>query len=362
MQIPADLQILSSKSRDVSDNQRPRIYSLSISYPLDFAFPQYWIWTLAIPVSLGVIFLVYRRVSMIIRTWFGEEEYKRSYPFLKFVLRAVAFVFLFIALVGPFWREKERKVSIMGREIYILLDVSSSMNAQDIQPSRLEKARQELKQLVYSLRGDKMGVIVFSEYAYVQCPLTRDYRAVSLFLDMAETRQFAQTGTQFRSALAAALERFISEENRSEHTNRAIILVSDGEDYGDTYASIIDRLRQSNIQVFTVGIGTPEGAPIPEFVNQEQRGYKTYPDGSTAISRLLDEHLVSIAQQFGTEYTAIDAPYKRLDGLVEQLLLLTSSPLESKIEKVENNRYQLFLFVSLFCLLFSLFLMPVRKS
>jgi Ca-activated chloride channel homolog len=329
---------------------------------LEFAFPQYWIWTLAIPVSMGIIFLVYRRVDHITRTWFGQEEYKRNHPLLKFVLRAVAFVFLFIALVGPYWREKERKVSIMGREIYLLLDVSSSMNAQDIRPSRLEKARQELKQLVYSLRGDKIGLIVFSEYAYVQCPLTRDYRAVSLFLDMVETDQFAQTGTQFRSSLATALERMTSVEGRSDNVNRAIVLVSDGEDYGDTYASIIDRLLQSNIKVFTVGIGTPEGAPVPQFVNKEQQGYKTYPDGSTAISRLLDEHLIDIAQQFGTEYIAIDAPYKRLDGLVEQLLLLTSSPLESKIEKVENNHYQLFLFVSLFCLLFSLFLMPIRKS
>lgn len=312
--------------------------------------------------SLGIIYLVYRRVDMIIHNWFSENEYKRNHPRLKFVLRSVAFVFLFIALVGPYWQEKERKVSVMGREVYILLDISASMNAEDIQPSRLEKARQELKQLVYSLRGDKIGLIVFSEYAYVQCPLTRDYRAVSLFLDMAETDQFAQTGTQFRSALAVALERFLSEKSRSDNANRAIVLLSDGEDYGDTYASIIDRLQQANIKVFTVGIGTSEGAQVPELVDEEKRGYKTYPDGSMAISRLLDEHLIQIAEQFGTEYIAIDAPYKRLDGLVEQLLLLTSSPLESKIERVESNRYQLFLFISLFCLLFSLFLMPVRKS
>lgn len=312
--------------------------------------------------SLGVIFLVYRRVDQIIHTWFGEEEFKRSYPFFKFILRAVAFVLLFVALTGPFWRESERKVSIMGREIYILLDVSASMNAEDIQPSRLKKAQQELKQLVYALRGDKIGVIVFSENAYVQCPLTRDYRAVSLFLDMAETDQFAQTGTQFRSAMAIALERFLSVEGRADNVNRAIILVSDGEDYGDTYASIIDRLKQSNIKVFPVGIGTAEGAPVPQFANEEQRGFKTYPDGSTAISRLLDEQLMEIAREFNTEYVSIDAPYKRMDGLIEQLLLLTSSPLESKIELVESNRYQLFLFVSLFALLISMFLMPVRRQ
>lgn len=304
---------------------------------------------------------MYKRVAAITQAWFSADEYERSYPLLKFGLRTMGFVLLFIALMGPYWGENEHDSKLLGREIFILLDVSASMNAEDIKPSRLEKVKRELKTVINHLEGDKIGLILFTESAYVQCPLTHDRQAVSLFLDLAETRQFAQTGTQYRSALATAMDRFMNGNEESQNTSRGIILVSDGEDFGDTYVSLIERLKQSNVQVFPVGVGTYEGAPIPQFINNKKKGYKRYEDGTVAISRLIDQDLQNLADEFGTDYIRLSNPTATLAGLEKDIDNLAASPIDTQLAQVKNNKYQLFLFFSVISLFLSMFLMPIRK-
>lgn len=324
-------------------------------------FPEYWIWMLGLPVTLGIIYLVFRRVSYITETWFSPEQYERSFPLLKLGLRAGGLVLLFASLLGPSWGESEDNLPFMGREIFIVLDVSGSMNAEDIKPSRLDKVKKDLKDLVSRLEGDRIGVILFAEYAYVQCPLTTDRRAVSLFLDMAESEQFAQSGTQFRSALAAAMDRLQNGSANTGNQTQAIILVSDGEDFGDNYASLIERFHQSNIKVFPVGVGTYEGAPVPHIVDSRKAGYKRYEDGALAISRLVDEDLIAIASEFNTSYVRVNSLGKGLESLEKQIQQLNSSPIQANMKKVESNRFQIFLFLALIMLFSSLFLMPIRK-
>ena len=328
---------------------------------MNVVYPQYWIWMLGLPVSIGIMFLVYKRVNQIIDIWFSEDQYERSRPLTKFFLRSAGFILLFVGLLGPYWGNYEQKIGVVAREFYIVMDVSASMNAEDIKPSRLERMKRELKQLIAKLKGDKIGLILFTENAYVQCPLTHDHEAVSMFLDMAETEQFAQTGTQFRSALATAMDRFVNTESSDPNTSRSIILVSDGEDFGDTYASLIERLKDARIEVFTVGVGTYEGAPIPQKTEQNIQSFKRYEDGTMVISRLVDEDLKSIASEFGTHYVSLDEPYDNLGELERQIYSLTASPIEAQMEKVENNRYQIFLFFSVIFLFSSMFLMPIRK-
>ncbi|MDX2247495.1 MAG: VWA domain-containing protein [Bacteroidia bacterium] len=325
------------------------------------AFPEYWIWMLGLPVTLGIIYLVYRRVSYITETWFSPEQYERSLPLIKLGLRMGGFILLFIALLGPYIGGRDQKQNFLGREIFIVLDVSGSMNAEDIKPSRLSFAKRELKELVSNLEGDKIGLILFAEYAYVQCPLTLDRRAVNLFLDMAESGQFAQTGTQFRSALAVAMDRFQNGSGQKGNQTQAIILVSDGEDFGDNYVSLIERLKQAGIMVYTVGVGTYEGAPIPHIVENRKAGYKRYEDGALAISRLVDNGLEALSEAFGTNYVKINQPGKDLFPLEKQVRALTSSPIAASMNKVENNQYQAFLFLALLLLMGSMFIMPIRK-
>ena len=328
---------------------------------MNVVYPQYWIWMLGLPVSIGIIFLVYKRVSQITHIWFSEDQYERSRPFTKFFLRAAGFLLLFIGLLGPYWGDYEQKIGIVAREFYIVMDVSASMNARDIKPSRLERMKRELKQLIAKMEGDKIGLILFTENAYVQCPLTHDHEALTLFMDMAETNQFQQTGTQFRSALATAMDRFVNTESSDPNTSRGIILISDGEDFGDTYASLIERLKDARIEVFTVGVGTYEGAPIPREIDENVQGFKRYEDGTMVISRLVDDDLRSIANEFGTHYVVLDEPYDNIGDLERQIYALTASPIEAHMEKVENNRYQIFLFFSVILLFSSMFLMPIRK-
>lgn len=326
---------------------------------MKFAFQEYWIWLLGIPVSLGIMFLVYKRVGQIIETWFSRDQYARSYPLLKFVLRGLSFALLFVALLGPYSETREEQVSIMGREIYIIMDVSGSMNATDVHPSRLTKAKQELKKLVDHLKGDKIGLIVYTEHPYNQCPLTQDHEAVKLFVDMAQTDQYVQTGTRLRSALVMALDRFQNTKRDASQISRAIVLVSDGEDYGGGYTYLFHRLKEQNIKVFPVGIGTETGAPVP--VSPNSRDYKRMEDGSVVISRLIDDDLRKIANEFGTTYVKLDDDLKNMDELITQIYSMTATPLEVSIEQVANNRFQFFLFAAIMFLFVSMIVMPIRK-
>ena len=177
---------------------------------------------------------------------------------------------------------------------------------------------------------------------------------------MAETYQYAQTGTQFRSALAMAMDRFSKSDTTERNISRSIILISDGEDFGDTYASVIERLKDADIHVFTVGIGSYEGAPVPDS-DPSKKGYKRNEDGTTVISRLIDDDLISIANEFNTDFVSLDDPDNNLSELEEQIYQLSSSPIEARTGQIENNRYQIFLFFSVILLILSLFIMPIRK-
>lgn len=329
---------------------------------MNIAYPSYWFWWLAIPVSLGIMYLVYRRVRLITYSWFDPGEYRRSFPLLKFFLRMGGYVLLFVALLGPYWGTGTEPMKVMGREVYILLDVSASMNARDLFPSRLEKAKQELHKLIDALKGDKIGLVVFTDNAYVQCPLTTDHQAVSLFLDLVSTDQFAQTGTNFRSALGVVLARFMKEEEPREYLSRAVVLVSDGEDFGGTYTSIIDRMQQLHVNIFTVGIGSLTGAPVPELQEGRLVGYKTYQDGRRATTYLEETKLMEIASASGTPYHRIDEQDKGMEELIQQLKAIAASPLATRMEQVNHNKYQLFLGLALLLFLVSLFIMPIRTN
>ena len=322
--------------------------------------PEYWVWLLGIPVTLAILYMVYRRVSGIIRTWFGEEEYERNWPITKTALRGGAVLLLFIAMLGPHWGTVEDDLPLMSRDIYFLLDVSASMNAQDLPGSRLEYAKSELKNLIKDFRGDNLGLIVFADFAYLQCPLTRDHKALELFLDLAETRQLPQTGTRYRPALAQARNRFLGQADNDGVKSKAIVMISDGEDWGDTYASMIERLKKQEIEVYTVGVGTYAGGPVPNLASGGA-GFKTHPDGSMAISRLEDEDLRYIADAFDTDYVRLQEPGDDLMALRRQLKNLSASLVATQIRNVRQNQYQGFLFLAIIMLFVSMFLMPIRK-
>ena len=329
---------------------------------MKWAYPDYGWWVIGLPVVLILLAIIYGRTFQALRNWFRKEEYGFHFPGLKFALRGIGFTCIALALVGPYWGRREQKVNVMGREVYILLDVSASMNAEDLKPSRLEKVKQDLKRMVNDLRGDKIGLIVFTSHAYVQTPLTNDAAMLMTYIDLVKTDQFANTGTDFRQALVKARDRFMNVEVAKSKVSRAIILISDGENFGDGYTSVTDALEEEGIKVFPVGVGTEEGAPVPNLVYGKQNGYLKNPDGSTAMSKLTGESLKEMAEVFGTEYFAIDNQVKDLRPVTEQIKLQSASLVDTKTEQVNNNRYQFFLLPGILLMMVTMFLLPVKKN
>ncbi|MEM7040110.1 MAG: VWA domain-containing protein [Bacteroidota bacterium] len=328
-----------------------------------FVYPEYWPVVLVVPPLVVVIFVIFNKSYQAMRIWFRPADYTFFMPELKLAVRTIALLFLFLALSGPYWGRMEQQIAKLGREVYILMDVSASMNTEDIKPSRLEKVKKEVKKMVSRLKGDKIGLIVFTSDAYVQCPLTSDHKAVLMFLDLVGSYQFANTGTSFREAMKMALDRFTNTETTAQKTTRSVVLISDGEDFGENYTSVSDRLKNNDITVFTVGVGTYSGGPVPNLVKGKKRGYKKDPEtGGTAMSQLKDETLREIADKFGTDYHMIDDQIDNLQPVSDQISLLSATVMDKENRLTSVNRYQWFLAIAVLCIMISMFWLPLSAS
>jgi Ca-activated chloride channel family protein len=293
--------------------------------------------------------------------WSLSLQLKRWAPAWRLYLRIGGMLLLIIGLLGPYFRESAAEVRIRSREIYILLDVSASMNVRDLRPSRLGKARRELKKLAEALKGDKFGLIVFGSEAYVQCPLTVDQDALSLMLDLADSKQFANTGTEFRNPLLLALDRIERSRENALEASRIIVLVSDGEDFGDTFSSVLDRLRRSGVHVFTVGVGTHSGGPVPDISAAASASIRN-PDGTRVISTLSEGPLKEIATFCGTTYVPLDAQGRSLDALADQIRWVSAMPQNSEVSAVQFNRYQFFLLAGFLSIFGAMFWLPIQRK
>lgn len=324
--------------------------------------PEYWpVFLILIPLGVVVVLLFVRHAAAV-RLWFTPSEYRFFFPEIKLVLRGVALVFLALAITGPWWGRVEQQINQLGREIYFLIDVSASMNCEDIKPSRISKVKKEVREMINELQGDRVGIIVFTTDAYVQCPLTSDYKAASMFLDLVDSGQFASTGTDFRAALGKALDRFKNTEKSAKKMTRSVVLISDGEHFGDEYVSVIERMKDNEITAFPVGVGTYAGAKVPDFARGAKVGYKKGQDGTVAISKLVDGSLQDLADKFDTKYHRIDDQIDDLGPVLDQVQMLSASVVGRETMLANVNRYQLFLFFSVILLAASMFWMPVRSD
>ena len=181
----------------------------------------------------------------------------KSRVLYKLILRSIYFSLLIISLLGPSFGENQEKVDIVGKDIMILVDLSESMNADDIKPSRLEKVKFEMKKIIDNFSSDRIGIIMFSGEAFMQCPLTYDRNALNLFTETLNTDLVPRTGTDFGPALELSLSKLNDENAQSlEISSKVIILISDGEDFGDNTNESLDNIIESNIKLFTVGVGS----------------------------------------------------------------------------------------------------------
>jgi Ca-activated chloride channel homolog len=228
---------------------------------------------------------------------------------LKFVLICLAVLFLVGGLANLRAKGNAENISRQGVDVMIVLDVSKSMLAQDVKPSRLDKAKQLLYRLVDRLQNDRVGLILFAGRSYMQMPLTTDHGAAKLYISEAGPEAVPTQGTVFAEALQMANNSF----NRNEHKYKAVILISDGEDHDPDGLKTAKQLADDGVMVNTVGIGSPEGSII---IDPETKEPKKDEKGNTVISKLNEQELTSISD-------ATNGIYIRLENLEDATITLT---------------------------------------
>ena len=216
----------------------------------------------------------------------------------KSAITTAGIALLVLALAGPQVGTRLREVNREGIDLVIALDVSLSMMAEDVAPNRLGRARNEIKKLLSELRGDRIGLVIFAGDAFVQCPLTTDYSAVRLFLDVANPDLLPTPGTNFEAALDMALQAFEAPDDNPDPDavrSRALLIVSDGENHEANVEEVLTRARSENVAVYTAGVGEITGGPIPLYVNGQPSGFKRDLAGEIVQTRLEEEALKQLA-------------------------------------------------------------------
>ena len=264
---------------------------------LRFEHPYYFYLFALIPLLL-VLYLLMVRWKKLALLRYGDPEivktlmpdYSRKRLFYKFLLLLLSFTSLILALANPQIGSRFEKVERKGIDIMIALDVSNSMLSEDIQPNRIERAKQAVSRLIDNLSNDRIGLVVFAGKAYTQMPITTDYAAARLFLAGINPGMVPTQGTAIGEAINLCVTSF-GESKKS----RAIIIITDGENHQDDAISAAKKANDNDIRVYTVGIGSPDGAPIPLIINGNNAGYKKDKDGSTVITKMNPEALQEIA-------------------------------------------------------------------
>ena len=283
-------------------------------------------------------------LSQSVRTKFLLKNISPVKQIIKIVLMTVGLVFLFLALLRPQWSKKEQIVAQEGRDLFIAFDVSRSMLVQDCAPNRLECAKQKVKMLLDNFECERVGLILFSGSTCVQCPLTNDYAAFFMFLDQLDVETISSGTTAIDQAIKKALSSFKSMPTRK---NKLLILFTDGEDFSSNLAGVRADAVKEGLTIFAIGVGTPDGGPIPNF-NEHKKfiGHQKDLKNKIIISRLNEGILDNIAQQTGGHYLRITHDDKDIKSLVCFVEKFEKEKFEDKKVSVLEDRYPYFLVVS----------------
>lgn len=283
---------------------------------MQFQHPEYFIGIILIPL---LIFLYFGLVSWKkkLSARIGDPTLVRQLVksfsarnfLLKFILICAAVFFLVAGLANLRARGSAENISRQGVDVMIVLDVSKSMLAQDVKPSRLDKAKQLLYRLIDRLQNDRVGLILFAGRAYMQMPLTTDHSAAKLYISEAGPDAVPTQGTVFAEALSMANNSF----NRNEHKYKAVVLISDGEDHDAEALKIAKQMADDGVMVNTVGIGSVEGS---EIIDPETKEPKKDDKGNTVISKLNEQELTGLSD-------ATNGIYIHLDNLEDATITLT---------------------------------------
>ncbi|HPE86537.1 MAG TPA: VWA domain-containing protein [Bacteroidales bacterium] len=284
------------------------------------------------------------------------EGFSKARGNVKFLFLMLAWAMLTLGAANPQLGSRLENVKRKGIDLMIVLDVSNSMMAEDIKPNRLERSRQSISQLINKLQGDRVGLVIFAGKAYLQMPLTTDYSAARLFLSTVNTDMIPVQGTAIADAITIAVRSF--DDNNHE---KAIVVITDGENHqGDVHQAAL-MAAENGIRIYTIGMGLPEGGPIPLYQNGRPIGFKKDKQGNTIVTRLDDATLQKIAEAGGGIYIRANNTRAGLTKVFDEINALEKSEIESRVFSDYEDRFQYFIALGLLFLLIEGFISS-RKS
>jgi Ca-activated chloride channel family protein len=327
-----------------------------------FQYIQFLLLLLIIPLLFAIfIYAIAKKKS--IRKRIGDPVlvkqltagYNSKAFFKKFLLSVLAFVLLVIVLANLRTAASEQKISRDGIDVMIALDVSKSMLAQDIKPTRLDRAKQVLSRLVDKLDNDRIGIVIFAGKSYLQMPLTGDHAAAKMYLSAATIESVPTQGTVIADALRTCNASF----NAKEKKYKAVVLISDGEDHDETAIKTAESMAASGVVIYTIGIGSPQGAPLIDETTNE---VKLDNEGNTVISKLNEPELKMIAQKGNGQYLLFNNTDAVVSNITSQLSSMDQRTVTDDSLVNYKSYFQYFLAAALLFLLIELFISERKKK
>ncbi len=295
---------------------------------------------------------------------FGNEEIlkflmpfaSKNRPMFKFFTLMLALAFVIVGIARPQYGSKLKKVKREGIELVIALDVSNSMMAEDIQPNRLDRAKMAISRLVDKLKDDKIGLIVFAGDAYTQLPITTDYNSAKLFLNAVNTQIVPKQGTAIGAAINLAMRSFTPDSK----ANKAIIVITDGENHEDDAVAAAKSAVENGMVVHTIGMGLPQGSPIPVLLNGGKEYLKDN-TGNVVITKLDETMLEQIAAAGDGVYVRANNAQVGLNTLFDEINKLDKTELESLVYSDYEDQFQYFFAIAMILILLEFFILE-RKN
>ncbi len=276
-------------------------------------------------------------------------KYKRA---VKFIMLLFAVLFVILGIANPQIGTKMEEVKREGVDIMIALDVSNSMKAEDIKPNRLESAKQEISRMLDKLQNDRVGLVVFGGDSYLQLPLTADYSAAKLILSTIDVDVVPVPGTAIGSALRLSMKSFLSEEKKY----KVVILITDGENHEDDAVAAAKVAHAEGVIVHAIGMGSPEGAPIPVYQNNTQVGFKKDQNGAIVLTKLDETGLQEIATVGGGKYIRATNQQSELDVVFKEIETMEKKEFGMKMFTEYEDRFQFFLAPALLFIVLEFFI------
>jgi len=330
-------------------------------FRFEYSTALWFLWAIPILIGLYVLYTFWRRRqqrllaadNLFERLSNGWSEVRHHY---RFVLIALATLFLILGYANPQWGNKKEKIKAESSDVFIALDISQSMMAEDISPNRLERAKRLIQNVVQDLKGNRIGLIFFAGNAYLQMPLSNDYSAAELFVAAANTNQATTQGTAISEAIDLALRAY----EEGKNNQRGLIIITDGESHDDDALAKAREAKDKGLNIFTIGVGTSEGAFVP-YLNQGRQQYKRDDQGNPVTSALNTTMITDLADAGGGKSYLIGEGNSILVDLRKQIDRLQKQEVETRAFTEYASYFQYFLILGLLFMILE-FVIPERSA